>query len=92
MIRGRSYRRAAARRWQRRRYNNWKSYYYLGTTDDPWLDSTRVWGMFRKTHFGCGCFMCKPWKHKAYSEPKYQISVYRKGQFYVEFETNGSES
>lgn len=35
-------------------------------------------GMMRKTHFGCGCSLCKPWKHKL--ELKYKASERRKIQ------------
>lgn len=31
-------------------------------------------GVLDKNHFGCGCFMCKPWKHQAYGEPRFKHS------------------
>jgi len=35
-------------------------------------------GRFNKCHFGCGCIMCKPWKHKI--DKKYKPSEIRKLQ------------
>lgn len=31
-------------------------------------------GYLDKNHYGCGCSMCKPWKHKAYGEPRFKHS------------------
>ena len=31
-------------------------------------------GRLDKNHYGCGCHMCKPWKHKAYSVPRFKHS------------------
>lgn len=31
-------------------------------------------GRLDKTHFGCGCHMCKPWKHNAYGVFRFKHS------------------
>ena len=53
--RGRAWRRAQAEKRQRRRHRRWKDW-------DWEIDDPTFYGMLRKTHFGCGCPLCKPWK------------------------------
>ena len=42
------------------------------------LKGADVQGKLRKTHFGCGCSMCKPWKHG--KEPSLKPSERKKLQ------------
>jgi len=60
-MRGKAWRRAQNKRVQRKRYRIWTIGY--GPFDFEWANNPIRYGMFRKTHFGCGCFSCKPWKH-----------------------------
>lgn len=53
----RALRRKAERKVQKRRIKNHR---WLKESDDE-----RLLGRLRHNHFGCGCTVCKPWKHRA---------------------------
>ena len=55
MKRDRAWRRDQTKRVQIKRIKAWESF---GT-----ITKEKHKGMMRKTHFGCGCKMRKPWKH-----------------------------
>lgn len=71
--RGIAWKRHHAKRVQEKRLKKIKaiSWFGLGV-------GKKHYGMLRKYHFGCGCFLCKPWKWKI--ESKYKISELRKLQ------------
>lgn len=54
--RDKSWRIAQTDRIQSKRIKNW-------TAKSNAIGQEKHKGMMRKTHFGCGCKMCKPWKH-----------------------------
>ena len=56
---------------QLRRFKKWKGIWDINEL-----------GRLNKCHFGCGCPMCKPWKHKL--DKKYKPSERRK----IEIEEN----
>jgi hypothetical protein len=55
---------------QNKRIKNWEH--------KDWEPDTHHKGRMRKSHFGCGCEMCKPWKHKL--DNKYKPSEVRELQ------------
>ena len=79
MVRGLAFRRTHAELWQQKRKRRWSNVGGIFWTE--WLENPVRYGMLKKHHFGCGCPMCKPWKHKVSSEPKYPFNTYRKPQF-----------
>lgn len=54
-MRDRAWRRRRAELKQEHRTSAWRAW--------GWNLDERRKGMARKTHFGCGCPHCKPWKH-----------------------------
>jgi len=56
-LRVRALRRYSERKVQRKRFKNHR---WLRKSDGP-----RLLGRLRHNHFGCGCIICKPWKHRA---------------------------
>jgi hypothetical protein len=72
MERDRGWRRAQTERVRQRRIKNWS---WLG-----WGMSESAQGQARKSHFGCGCGMCKPWKHGWCKTDRETVSVRRKSQ------------
>ena len=48
-------------------------------------------GRLDKNHYGCGCAMCKPWKHKAFGEPRYKHSEMRKLQESISLAVENAE-
>lgn len=67
----RSIRRFHSKRVQANRATYWKA---LGWV----IEDVRNYGALKKSHFGCGCLMCKPWKHGC--EEKYTIAERRRLQ------------
>ncbi len=74
MERDRSWRRGHAERKQR---NRLRKNLETGFWKPEWVKEEWV-GMLRDGHFGCGCPMCKPWKHGA--EEPYRVSERRRLQ------------
>jgi|GEM_PF-2293459 len=73
-------RRFHERRVQKKRINDLISTWWRDVVDSK---SNHV-GMLRHNHYGCGCTMCKPWKHNL--ENKYKVSERKQKAFYVEEE------
>jgi len=64
-MRDRLYRRVHAKRVQKKRIKKWAK------SGSGWIiDKEKHKGMMKKTHFGCGCYICKPWKHGAEDKMK----------------------
>jgi len=61
---------------QKKRRDKWASTDSQCENNTPWYDRPSAYGSFRKSHMGCGCWMCKPWKHGI--ENKYKFSEIRK--------------
>jgi len=72
MKRGRAWRRTQNKRVQRNRHLQWIMLDW--DLNNP--------GRLRKTHFGCGCGMCKPWKH-GWGMDKYDKVKYGRKKFVV---------
>jgi len=53
---------------QKKRASNWRA----------WDWKVEEIGKFNKCHYGCGCPLCKPWKHKW--DKKYKVSERRRLQ------------
>ena len=49
-------RRYRAEKKQRQRKKKWESHGWN-------IESEKNLGKLKDGHFGCGCWMCKPWKH-----------------------------
>lgn len=71
-MRNRAWRRAQMKRMIVKRQQNWKLW--------GWEPRKEQLGRFRKTHFGCGCIMCKPWKYnkKSWRWKKDRLKSYLK--------------
>lgn len=81
MKRSKAWRRSQNKRIQKKRYKFWKSRqqeeinYFKTKNEKWWIDSPNNYGKLVKTHFGCGCKGCKPWKFKL--DKKYKFSEYK---------------
>lgn len=53
---------------QKSRIKNWQN--------NRWEPSEKLKGKLKHTHYGCGCTICKPWKHGY--EDKHKPSELRK--------------
>jgi len=72
-MRDRSWRRQQSERIQKKRVRDLISGFWSKFME---MAEPRHFGHLKKDHFGCGCFMCKPWKnsskniHRKHSDKK----------------------
>lgn len=55
-MRSKNWRKHQTKRVQKKRIKMWSQ-------GNHRISEEKHKGMMRKTHFGCGCKMCKPWKY-----------------------------